>query len=1081
MRGIKRKVIGLIIIVITIISILPLRVLGSSKDELINFKRITTEDGLSQTTVEYMYKDKQGYIWIGTNDGLNRYNGRKFEIYRYREDMPNSISGNFVPAITEDNKGNLWVGTSSGLNKIHLETNEIKVYNAGKEFGMLASGNVTEVFVNKEGNVYIATTNGLYLYNEKNDNFTRIYYSSDVKESITDQFVYSVTEDSNGDLWVGTDDGLNKIVKETSEIIKFYKDDSENSLSDKLIYKINSQDEGYIWIGTYEGGLIRLDINTYEMKTYRADTNNKKALQSDFIRFILRDSRGNLWVATTNGLSKLDEAKGEFITYQSKIYDEQSLISNDVRSLMEDSSGAIWIGTYEGISMFNTNNYFKLHKHDPFDESSISENMIAGIYEDKDNLLWIGTVHSGINVLNRDTGEILKLKSYDLENSIAHNEIRDITGIDNEIWIATAEGLSMYNKETKKITNYTNNKDDINSLSHNDVRALYIDSEGLLWIGTRYSLSTFNRKSGEFTTVEKLFPTKSNFAHMITDIVEDNEGNMWFACGLDSGIFMFNKKTGEFKNYINIKDDDSSLSFNSTRTIAIDNDGEVWIGTQYGLNKFNKKDGTFTRYTEKEGLSNNFIYGILVDENNNLWISTNNGLSKFDSENEKFMSFNVNDGLQANEFNGYSYFKSESGEMFFGGIKGLSTFDPKDIKTNTFNTPVTIDNIINSENEILDYNNIFLDYKENNIQFDFFLPYYINKGSVQYAYMLEGLDKDWIFSENRNYANYTNLESGNYKFKVMGKTVNGDWTAPTVINFEVEIKPWETPFAYLVYSLILVSIILVVWNRVKILNMLVEQKTSKLEEVYEENRKLDKKLIENMKYKNNYFLNLSHELRTPLNVILSSYQLINKLTEEGKDIPKEKMKSYMYSIKKNADRLLNLISNIIDTSKVESGNYKLNIKEVDIIYEVEEIALSMKDLIEEREIELIIDPEIEEKIIQCDMVEMEKCIINLIGNAIKFTKPGGTIRISMSDLDDKVKISIKDNGVGISKEYHETIFNRFGQAYNNITEEYGGSGLGLTLTKQLIDIHRGEIKVKSEVGVGSEFVIILPVKHSGNN
>ena len=1078
MRGIKRKVIGLIMVIIIVISTLPLKVLGNSKDELINFKRITTADGLSQTTVEYMHQDKQGYIWIGTDDGLNKYDGIEFEVYRYREDMENSISANFVPAIAEDSKDNLWVGTSSGLNKINLETNEIRVYNSGKESGRLASGNVTEIFASKKGDVYIATTDGLYLYNEKNDDFLRLYYSENEEESLSNQFIYSVTEDSNGDIWVGTSNGLNKIVKETNEIIRFYKDGSENSLSDNLIYKMNSQDEGYLWLGTYEGGLIKLDINTYEMKTYRADINNQKALQSDFVRFILRDSIGNLWVATDEGLSKLDETKGTFTTYKSKIYDEQSLISNNILSLMEDSSGTIWIGTYEGISMFNPNNHFKLYKHDPFDESSISENMIAGIYEDEDNLLWIGTVRSGVNILDRNTGEIFKLKSGDLENSIADNEIRDITGIDNEIWVATAEGLSRYNKETKETINYLNNKEDSNTLSHNDVRALHIDKDGLLWIGTRYSLSTFNRKTGEFTTMENLFSTEKYKDHMITDIVEDNEGNIWFACGLDNGIFRFNKKTGEFKNYINIQEDGTSLSFSSARTIAIDNEGEVWIGTQYGLNKFNKKDETFTRYTEKEGLANNFIYGILVDENNNLWISTNNGLSKFDSENEKFMSFNVNDGLQANEFNGYSYFKSESGEMFFGGIKGLSTFYPKDVETNTFNIPVTIDNIINSENEILDYNNIFLDYRENNIQFDFFLPYYINKGNVHYAYMLEGLDADWIFSENRNYANYTNLEDGNYKFKVMGKTINGDWTAPTIINFEVEIKPWETPFAYLMYSLILVAIILVVWNRVKLLNMLIEQKTHKLEEVYEENRKLDKKLIENMKYKNNYFLNLSHELRTPLNVILSSYQLISKLNEEGKYIPKEKMKSYMASIKKNADRLLNLISNIIDTSKVESGNYKLNIKEVDIIFEIEEIALSMKDLIEEREIELIIDPEIEEKNIECDMVEIEKCIINLIGNAIKFTNPGGTITISMLDLGDKVKISIKDNGVGISKEYHETIFNRFGQAYNSITEEHGGSGLGLTLTKHLVDIHGGEIKVESEVGVGSEFIIILPVKHN---
>ena len=1077
MRKIKGKSISLILIIILIILNLPLNVFAGSKDEQINFKRITTEDGLSQTTVEYMHQDNQGYVWIGTDDGLNKYNGNKFEVYRYRENMLNSISGNYVPAINEDNSGNLWVGTATGLNKINLKTNEIKIYMPKVNGCTLTDSNITEIFIDKDGSIYIATTDGLNIYDEETDNFKRLYYSNNEKESLTNQFIYSVTSDSNGDLWVGTDNGLNKIVKKTNEIIKFYSDENENTLSDKLIYKINSQDEGYIWIGTYSGGLIKLNINTYEMKTYRANKDDKEALQSDFVRFILRDSRGVIWVATENGLSKLKEEKGTFITYKSKIYDSQSIVSDNVYSLIEDSSGAIWVGTYEGISIFNPDNSFKLYRNDPFVEESISEDMIAGIYEDKDQLLWVGTVRSGVNIINRETGEIVKLKSDGTENSIVSNQIRDITGRDNEIWIATAEGLSMYNKDTEKITNYTNDEGNKNSLSHDDVKSLFIDNEGTLWIGTRFSLSTFDRK-GNFINRTDVFPTENNASYMITDIIEDNEGNVWFACGLDNGLYVLNKKTGEFKNYKNKKGDDTSISIDSTRALAIDNNGEVWIGTQYGLNKFNKEDETFKSYNENEGLANNFIYGILIDEENNLWISTNNGLSKFNQEKETFITFNVNDGLQGNEFNGHAYFKSNSGEMFFGGIKGLSVFNPKKIENNTFSQPVTIDKVINSENEIIDYNDIFLDYKNNNIQFDFFLPYYINKGSVQYSYMLEGLDEDWIYSENRNYANYTNLEAGKYTFKVVGKSVNGEWTAPTLIQFEVEIKPWKTPLAYSAYLLILCIIVYIIWNRVKLLNVLVDQKTSKLEEAYEENRRLDQKLIENMKYKNNYFVNLSHELRTPLNVILSSYQLITKLNEDGKKISEEKMKSYMGSIKKNADRLLKLISNIIDTSKVESGSYKLNVEEVDIIYHVEEIALSMKDLIEERGIDLIIDPEIEEKNIECDIVEIEKCIINLIGNAIKFTNKGGMIKISMFDLDDKVKISVKDNGVGISKEYHKSIFNRFGQAYNSITEEHGGSGLGLTLTKQLIDMHGGKIKVESEVGFGSEFIIILPVKHN---
>jgi len=1061
---------------IFIILSFPLKTLAVTGDYSINFKRITVEDGLSQTTVEYMHQDKQGYVWIGTDDGLNKYNGSKFETYRYREELLNSISGNFIPAINEDNKGNLWVGTTSGVNKINLVTNEITMYITGVNGCNLSDSNITEIFVDNDGYVYIATTDGLNIYNEETDNFDRLYYSEDEEASLTDQFIYSVAEDSNGDLWVGTDNGLNKIIKETKKIIKFYSDGTENTITDNLIYKIYTGDEGYLWLGTYSGGLIKFDINSYEVQSYRANEDDKDSLQSDFVRYILRDSRGILWIATENGLSRFNGDEKKFITYKSKKYNSQSLLSDNISSLMEDSSGAIWVGTYEGISIFNPENQFKLYEWDPFEENSLSENMIAGIYEDEDGYLWVGTVHSGVNIINRKTGEITKLRANGEKNSVVNDYIRDITGIGSEIYIATADGLSIYNKDTNIITNYVNDKNDDNSLSHNDIRTLYIDSDGVLWIGTRFNLCTYDR-NGNFTSYDNIFEENNLTPEMFTDIMEDKDGNMWFACSLDNGVYVLDKSTNKITNYKNIKNDDRSLSFNSTRVIAIDNNDEIWIGTQYGLNKFNKSDGTFTSYTEQDGLSNNFIYGILVDKDNNLWISTNNGISKFDQKTEKFITFNVNDGLQANEFNGYAYFKSNSGEMFFGGIKGLTTFDPSKIKTQLFKNPVTIDSVINSEKEILDYTDIFFDYKNNNIQINFFLPYYINTSSIQYGYMLEGLDKDWIYSENRSYVSYTNLDAGEYTFKVVAKAANGEWSPPTLIKFKVGLKPWKTPLAYNIYLSILVAIVYIVWNRVKLLNMLIEQKTAKLEEVYEENRKLDKKLLENMQYKNNYFLNLSHELRTPLNVILSSYQLITKLNEENKEIPKEKMRSYMESIKRNSDRLLNLISNIIDTSKIESGNYKLNIECINIIYHVEEIAVSMKDLIEERGITLIIDPEVEEKYIECDKQEIEKCIINIIGNAIKFTRPEGRIKISMFDLNDKVKISIKDNGVGIDPKYQEAIFNRFKQACNSISGEYGGSGLGLTLTKQLIELHGGEIRVESEVGFGSEFIIILPTKY----
>lgn len=554
---------------------------------------------------------------------------------------------------------------------------------------------------------------------------------------------------------------------------------------------------------------------------------------------------------------------------------------------------------------------------------------------------------------------------------------------------------------------------------------------------------------------------------------------MWFACGFNNGLISFNTKTKEIKKYKNIEDDDTSLSFNTVNTLAIDSKNNLWVGTRYGLNKFNKESETFERYTEEDGLSNNFISGILIDEEDNLWISTNYGLSKFEVDKERFINFTINDGLQGNEYNIFSNYKSPRGEMFFGGINGFTYFYPKNIIKNGFSDRVVIDSIYNNDNEIKDISNIHLDYKHNQIQFKFFLPYYLNTKNIEYAYKLEGVDEEWIFSGNRNYVNYINLDSGNYMFQVIAKNPNGEWSEPTSLKFTIGLKPWKTPLAYLIYVLIIIVIIFLVYYRVKILNILVEQRTFELNKKLKENEELYNELIKNERYKNNYFINLSHEFRTPLNIIKSAQQLILSLNDSNHGIEKNQLAKYMDTIKRNADRLLILINNIIDTYKIESGSYVLNIEKHNIIYHIEEVVLSMKDYIESKGIELIIDPEVEEKIIECDAMEIERCITNLIGNAVKFTPKGGKIEVRMYDLDSEVKISIKDTGIGIDKKYQETIFDRFGQAYNNNkSEEYGGSGLGLTLTKQLVSLHNERIEVNSEPGVGSEFIITLPTKQS---
>lgn len=1067
-------------IIVSIIFIINMSVNNAfaitNDDKNINFKRITVEDGLSQTSVEYLFQDSKGYMWIGTIDGLNRYNGSRFEVFRYSKDKPNSISGNYISAIAEDDEGNIWVGTSRGLNRINTHTSEITTYLPGVNGCNLSNYNITEILIDSKGDIYIATEDGLNLYNEEDDNFIRLYNSGDKKNSLSSQFVYSIVEDNYGNYWIGTDNGLNKIENNSQKIIKYYSDGGDNSINDNFIFKLYADNLDNLWIGTYNGGLNKLDLKTNKIEKFENDPNDDTSIAGNFIRYILRDSRNELWIATNNGLSRLNEEENKFINYKSKIYDPQSIVSNNVLSLFEDKSGAIWVGTYDGISLFNPQNSFKNYKNDPFNTNSLSENMMAGIYEDDEGLLWVGTVNEGLNLIDRKSGNITKFKSSDDEDSLSNNHIRDIVGIQNEIWIATEFGLNKYDKLTKKFTRYYN-EDNENSLLYNDVRTLYIDNEGILWIGTRDGLCTFDRKD-TFKSYEDIFIKNGITENVFSDIIQDKDGVIWIASALDGGLIRLNKNTNEIKSYRNNEEDRYSISFNALKTIAIDSKNNIWIGSQFGLNKFDRSTEKFHRYTEDSGLSNNFIYGILIDNEDNPWMSTNYGISKFDIKNDKFVDYNVTDGLQSNEFNGYSYFKSKSGEMFFGGINGLTYFYPNQLEEKKFSPNVVIDSIYSGEKEILDISNIKIGYKNSNIQFNFFMPDYRNVSKIQYAYKLDGLDENWIFSDDRNYVSYTNLESGVYKFQVVARNSSGDWSKVTTVSFKVGMKPWQTPLAYVIYALIVSLVLYIIWNRVKILDSLVEQRTHELNSKLKENKELYDKLIKNEKYKNNYFVNLSHELRTPLNVIISTQQLITKLNEEDKDIPKEKILYYMSTLRRNSDRLLKLINNIIDTSKIESGSYKLIIEKHDIVYLVEEIVLSMKDFIEANGIELVIDPDVEEKIIECDGSEIEKCIVNLVGNAVKFTPRGGKIEVRIVDLNNKVKISVKDSGIGIEKKYHDAIFDRFGQAYNDVSEEHGGSGLGLTVTKQLVILHNGRIFVKSEPGHGSEFVIILPVKYT---
>ena len=839
-------------------------------------------------------------------------------------------------------------------------------------------------------------------------------------------------------------------------------------MTPKDIYVVRYDPKGYIWAGALKEGLNRIDINTNEVKQYKNDDRDEKSLPGNHVKDILRDSSGNLWVGTDNGLAKYNEQTENFATYKNKIYDKTSLVNDEVFSIQEDESGLIWVGTYAGISMFDPNTNIEHYKKDPFDENSISDNSIHGIYEDKDGLLWVGTNSKGVNVINRKNYNVKHLNKTSKAYPISDDNINDVVGIDNKIFIATKNGLNEVDKDLKTINIY-NTEDGI---CNNNITALFADSKKNVWIGTANGISVLNTNTNEIIDITDILTNHNIEDQYIKVIYEDSKGNYWVGCFIDGGLVKIDPNKRTIENYRNKKEDKTSISSNNIRSIVEDKNGNLYIGTSYGLNKLNESNNTFERYLEKDGLSNNTVYGLLVDDNNNLWASTNLGISKLDTNTMTFETFNIIDGFQGNEFNGRAYYKNKSGELFFGGINGLNIFRPNDINRSRYVPTVIFDEFKVNGKVYKDINNQEFKYNENTINISVFISNYKNTKNIQYMYKLEGVSDSWDISRSNN-INYSYLAPGTYTLKIKARSYSGKVSDESAVKFIIKLPIWKSKAAILIYLIIITIVIYRTINSVKRLDNLVKNKTLQLTKEMEKNDKLLKKVIELEKRKNNYFVNLSHELRTPLNVISSTEQLVTELNKSKDGIGKSKLNGCMQVVRRNTKRLLNLINNIIDTAKIESGSYQLNIREHDIVYIVEEATLSLKDYIERKGIELIIDPEMEEKIIKCDEHEIERCIVNLVSNAAKFTPEGGTIEVTIEDLDEKVKIIVKDTGIGIDKKYHDSIFNRFNQVIDQGTESKGGSGLGLTITKQIIDMHGGQISVESELGKGCKFIIIL--------
>jgi ligand-binding sensor domain-containing protein/signal transduction histidine kinase len=809
----------------------------------IRFKRISLEEGLSQGTITAIWQDSQGYMWFGTEDGLNKYDGIQFAVYKHDPEDPLTLSDSYISAIYEDKNGNLWVGTRSGLDRFDRKAGIFTHFQHDPDDPNSLGGTwVTTIHEDRQGRFWVGTITGLDLFDRDTNHFVHYRHAPDDPNSLSNDFVRVVYEDQGGELWVGTDGGLDLFVQ-ANETFAHYQHDPRDlqSLSDDQITAVLEDREGFLWVGTEAGGLNQFNRASNTFVRHQHDAEDSHSLSHNRVRAILQDNTGRLWIGTQNGLDQLDRTRKRFIHYHHDPGDLYSLSSSTIWSIFEDRTGVLWFGTYGGgLNKYNrSTDQFVLYQQKPDLPNSLSENMVWSICEDQNGMLWIGTFNGGLNKLDRSS-DAYSVYQHDPSDptSIASNDIRAILeDHSGALWVGTNHGLDRFDPVTETFTHYQHDPDDPSSLSDDQVRALYEDSLGTLWVGTRTGgLNRFDRASESFIRYQHDPDDPTSLSDdRVWSLYEDISGKLWV--GTLGGINLLDSSSDRFTRYLHDPYDPESLSNNAIFSFHEDLSGMLWVGTWgTGLDRFDPATQTFTHFTEKDGLPNNVIYGIEVDGEGYLWLSTNRGLSKFDPRTETFRNYDISDGLQDNEFNVGAHFRSDRGEMFFGGISGFNAFFPEQIQDNPKPPPIVITSFAKFNQKVRtdlsEGEHIELSYKENFISFEFAALDYTAPEKNQYAYMLEGFDQDWVEAGTRRYASYTNLNGGNYVFRVKGSNSDGVWNEEgSAVHITVTPPIWEIWWFRGILLLVLVGGVIGGY-RLRVRN--IEKRSQELEEQVEE-------------------------------------------------------------------------------------------------------------------------------------------------------------------------------------------------------------------------------------------------------